>query len=202
MTLDVKNLSRVPHSLRCTDDALGRPGRSPGTRTGSAGRLPHGRHIHLRLTSAPAWTARSSFPDRYLTQIGSPGARRPARRGLDGPRPGFALSGYRQGFIVGVAVDHGFLGGGVLGATLAPRVAGLSPLESLSTVTVPLVSVFVFAWVGQVVAALLGDVMGDEILWKPARRSTRSPAPASAWSHCCWWPGWWGRRSPTPPSST
>jgi hypothetical protein len=36
----------------------------------------------------------------------------------------FAVSGYRQGFVVGVLSFVGFLGGGVLGAQLAPSVAG------------------------------------------------------------------------------
>ncbi len=82
---------------------------------------------------------------------------------------GFALSGYRQGFVVGVLSFFGFLGGGVLGATLAPRIAKVSPLDSLPTVTVALVSVFVLASVGQVVATLLGNLVRNKILWKPAR---------------------------------
>ncbi len=82
---------------------------------------------------------------------------------------GFALSGYRQGFVVGVLSFVGFLGGGVLGATLAPRFATYAPLDRLPSVTVALVSVFVLASVGQVVATLLGNLVRNKILWKPAR---------------------------------
>ena len=43
----------------------------------------------------------------------------------------FALSGYRQGFVVGVLSFGGFLGGGVLGARLAPQIAAWGPLSDL-----------------------------------------------------------------------
>lgn len=67
----------------------------------------------------------------------------------------FALSGYRQGFVVGVLSFVGFLGGGLLGAVAAPTVA--KALDgTISAPVVGLVVVFVVASLGQVLAATLG----------------------------------------------
>ena len=43
----------------------------------------------------------------------------------------FALSGYRQGFVVGLLSFVVFLGGGVIGANLAPSVAAHPPSAGL-----------------------------------------------------------------------
>ena len=82
----------------------------------------------------------------------------------------FAGSGYRQGFVVGVLSFVGFLGGGVLGARLAPTVAGLGPLAGLPRTAVALVVVFVLATVGQVLATVLGGALRRRLTWRPARQ--------------------------------
>ena len=81
----------------------------------------------------------------------------------------FALSGYRQGFVVGVLSFIGFLGGGVLGANLAPTVADNPPFDGLPRTTVALLTVFLAATVGQVLTTLVGHLVRNKILWKPAR---------------------------------
>lgn len=81
----------------------------------------------------------------------------------------FAVSGYRQGFVVGVLSFLGFLGGGVLGARAAPAVADSSPFLELPRPVVGLGVVFVAATVGQLVAALLGATVRDRLVWRPAR---------------------------------
>lgn len=81
----------------------------------------------------------------------------------------FAVSGYRQGFVVGILSFAGFLGGGVLGANLAPTVHELPALAGLPSTTVALLTVFLAAVLGQVLAALVGNLVRDKIIWKPAR---------------------------------
>jgi S1-C subfamily serine protease len=81
----------------------------------------------------------------------------------------FALSGYRQGFVVGVLSFVGFLGGGVIGANLAPTVAKHPPFDGLPRTTVALLTVFLAATLGQVLTTLVGHLVRNKILWKPAR---------------------------------
>lgn len=82
----------------------------------------------------------------------------------------FAVSGYRQGFVVGVLSFIGFLGGGVLGARFAPAVAATGPLEGLPRTAVGLVVVFVAATLGQVVATVVGAAVRKRLTWRPARQ--------------------------------
>ena len=82
----------------------------------------------------------------------------------------FALSGYRQGFVVGVLSFLGFLGGGVLGARLAPGLADTGPLAALPRTAVGLAVVFALATVGQVLATVLGRALRRRLTWRPARR--------------------------------
>ena len=81
----------------------------------------------------------------------------------------FAISGYRQGFVVGVLSFVGFLGGGVLGANIAPSLATAGPLSSFPRTTVAILLVFVLATLGQVLATLVGNLVRDKIVWKPVR---------------------------------
>ena len=80
----------------------------------------------------------------------------------------FAVSGYRQGFVIGVLSFAGFLGGGFLGMALAPEL-----LSSVSSPTwqalASVVVVFAAAMLGQVVAILLGGRLRSAITWRPAR---------------------------------
>jgi S1-C subfamily serine protease len=82
----------------------------------------------------------------------------------------FAVSGYRQGFVVGVLSFTGFLGGGVLGAELAPAVTGWSVLSGLPRAAVGLAVVFLCATAGQLLAGLLGGALRRRIVWRPARQ--------------------------------
>ena len=82
----------------------------------------------------------------------------------------FAVSGYRQGFVVGVLSFVGFLGGGVLGARLAPSIAGSELLSSAPRAVVGLVVVFAAATTGQVVATLVGGAVRRRLTWRPARQ--------------------------------
>jgi S1-C subfamily serine protease len=81
----------------------------------------------------------------------------------------FAISGYRQGFVVGVLSFVGFLGGGVLGATVAPTLLRTGPLSHLSRTPVAIGLVFLLASVGQVVASVLGTWVRKHLVWKPIR---------------------------------
>jgi len=81
----------------------------------------------------------------------------------------FLVSGYRQGFVVGILSFVGFLGGGVLGATFAPSLARSGPLSSLPRTTLAIALVFVLACLGQVVATLVGNVVRRKLVWSPLR---------------------------------
>jgi S1-C subfamily serine protease len=80
----------------------------------------------------------------------------------------FAVSGYRQGFVVGVLSFAGFLGGGALGAkyasTLHARIhVGLGPAAF------GLLAVIVFAMLGQLLATLIGAAVRRRFTWRPLR---------------------------------
>lgn len=80
----------------------------------------------------------------------------------------FAISGYRQGFVVGVLSFAGFLGGGALGMILAPRlVSGITSSRLQALVSIGIV--FLVASLGQVVALLVGGQLRSGIRWRPAR---------------------------------
>lgn len=81
----------------------------------------------------------------------------------------FAVSGYRQGFVVGVLSFVGFLGGGVLGARLAPAAASSAFLATLPRAAVGLLLVFLLASVGQVLASVLGGALRRRLTWRRAR---------------------------------
>lgn len=81
----------------------------------------------------------------------------------------FAVSGYRQGFLVGVLSFAGFLGGGVLGARLAPSLADSRLLSDLDPTVAGLAVVLVMATLGQALATLVGGRLRGAITWRPAR---------------------------------
>ena len=83
----------------------------------------------------------------------------------------FAVSGYRQGFVVGVLSFVGFLGGGVLGAKIAPEIARSGPLHSFPEAVVGLAVVFIAASVGQVLATVAGAALRNRLTFKPARQA-------------------------------
>lgn len=81
----------------------------------------------------------------------------------------FGISGYRQGFVVGVLSFVGFLGGGVLGATFAPTLLRSSIFSGFPRTTTAIALVFLLATIGQVVATLVGSAVRSKLLWRPAR---------------------------------
>jgi S1-C subfamily serine protease len=83
----------------------------------------------------------------------------------------FAVSGYRQGFVVGVLSFVGFLGGGVLGAKIAPSVARSGLLNGLPEAVVGLAVVFVAASLGQILATVLGASLRNRLTFRPARQA-------------------------------
>jgi len=80
---------------------------------------------------------------------------------------GFALSGYRQGFLIGVLSFLGFLGGGVLGAKYAPALH--SAVGTGNSALFGLLVVFVAATLGQLAATAIGLALRRRITWRPAR---------------------------------
>ena len=80
----------------------------------------------------------------------------------------FGLSGYRQGFVIGVLSFAGFLGGGALGAKYA------SSLHSDLRVGVGpamfgLLAVVLCAMIGQLIATVIGVAIRREFRWRPLR---------------------------------
>jgi S1-C subfamily serine protease len=81
---------------------------------------------------------------------------------------GFAMTGYRQGFVVGVLSFVGFIGGGVLGARLAGTLharlhVGMNPA------LFGLLVVLAGAIVGQLLATVAGVSLRREMTWRPLR---------------------------------
>lgn len=81
---------------------------------------------------------------------------------------GFGLSGYRQGFIVGVLSFAGFLGGGALGAKYANSLHASLHI-GLNAALFGLLVVIVFAVVGQLIATLIGASLRREMSWQSLR---------------------------------
>ncbi len=81
----------------------------------------------------------------------------------------FGLSGYRQGLVVGLLSFVGFLGGGVLGAKLAPAVADVEFVANLPRALVGLAVVFLGASLGQLLATLVGGELRRRLVWDRAR---------------------------------
>jgi S1-C subfamily serine protease len=80
----------------------------------------------------------------------------------------FGVSGYRQGFIVGVMSFIGFLGGAIIGAKLAPSISSLIGNGRRSPVT-GLVVVFLGAALGQLIASAAAAWVRTRIQWRPAQ---------------------------------
>jgi S1-C subfamily serine protease len=80
----------------------------------------------------------------------------------------FAVSGYRQGFVVGVVSFAGFLGGLALGFVIVPSFLDRSSASLLASV-IALCAVLALAVVGQVLGSMLGGKLREAITWEPAR---------------------------------
>jgi S1-C subfamily serine protease len=80
----------------------------------------------------------------------------------------FAISGYRQGLVVGALSFIGFFGGALLGVQAAPLL--VSQMDGSSgRIVLALLVVFATALIGQALAVLVGAKIRDRLTLKPAR---------------------------------
>jgi S1-C subfamily serine protease len=81
----------------------------------------------------------------------------------------FAVSGYRQGFIIGVLSFVGFVGGGLLGMFIAPPIAGAVVDGETERALLAIVIVFLAATIGQFASSTIGAVVRSHVTWEPAK---------------------------------
>ncbi len=80
----------------------------------------------------------------------------------------FAVSGFRQGFIIGALSLAGFLGGAAFGLIIAPAVAQAVVTGRAQRSLIAIVVVFVAAMIGQFAASTVGTAMRDMVTWRSA----------------------------------
>lgn len=80
----------------------------------------------------------------------------------------FAVSGYRQGFIVGVLSFFGFVGGALLGAEFGPTIARALVGGQTQQDVVAVVLLVSFAVLGQFIASSIGAAMRSTVTWRSA----------------------------------
>lgn len=80
----------------------------------------------------------------------------------------FAVSGYRQGFVVGVLSFAGFLGGAVAGALFAPAISRAIVGGQNQQDLVAVVLLVLLAIVGQFAASAIGTALRSHMTWRPA----------------------------------
>jgi S1-C subfamily serine protease len=80
----------------------------------------------------------------------------------------FAVSGYRQGFIVGSLSFAGFLGGAVVGALFAPAISRHLVGGQNQQDLVAVVLLVLLAIIGQFAASAIGTALRSHISWRPA----------------------------------
>ena len=80
----------------------------------------------------------------------------------------FAVSGYRQGFVVGVVSFAGFLGGLALGFVIVPVFLKQMSAGLVASV-IALCAVLALAVVGQVLGSILGSKLREAVTWQPAQ---------------------------------
>ncbi|UER53395.1 MarP family serine protease [Kineosporiaceae bacterium SCSIO 59966] len=81
---------------------------------------------------------------------------------------GYAVSGVRQGAVVGVLSLAGFVGGAVVGTLVVPELlAGWQP--GLGRTLVVLLGVLACAWVLQIAGVAVGRRLRGGLTWRPAR---------------------------------
>lgn len=80
----------------------------------------------------------------------------------------YAVSGFRQGLIVGALSLGGFLGGALVAMTVVPALAG-GLAAGLQRSFVVLAGVLLMAWLGQIVGALVGVRLRETVTFRPAR---------------------------------
>jgi S1-C subfamily serine protease len=82
---------------------------------------------------------------------------------------GYAVSGYRNGAVVGALSLGGFFGGAAAGAQLA-RPLGRTLANGAAQVPVAIVCVLFFALLGQLVAIWIAGRLRSRLTWHPARQ--------------------------------
>jgi len=81
---------------------------------------------------------------------------------------GYALSGLRQGLVVGLLSLIGFLGGALLGMAFVPDLlSDLAP--GIGRAAAVLLGVLLVAWVLQLVGVVIGRRLREGVTWRPAR---------------------------------
>ncbi|MER7208087.1 MarP family serine protease [Streptosporangium sp. NPDC000239] len=81
----------------------------------------------------------------------------------------FAVSGYRQGFIIGSLSFIGFVGGALLGMFIAPPIAGAIVDGDTERALLAIVIVFLAATIGQFASSTIGAVVRSHVTWEPAK---------------------------------
>jgi S1-C subfamily serine protease len=80
----------------------------------------------------------------------------------------FAVSGYRQGFIVGILSFFGFVGGALLGAEFGPSISRALVGGQTQQDVIAVVLLVSFAVIGQFVASSIGAAMRSTVTWRSA----------------------------------
>jgi len=80
----------------------------------------------------------------------------------------FAVSGYRQGFIVGVLSFFGFVGGALLGAEFGPAISKALVGGQTQQDVIAVVLLVSFAVIGQFIASTIGAAMRSTVTWHSA----------------------------------
>ncbi len=80
----------------------------------------------------------------------------------------FAVSGYRQGFIVGVLSFFGFVGGALLGAEYGPSISRALVGGQTQQDVIAVVLLVSFAVIGQFIASSIGAAMRSTVTWRSA----------------------------------
>ncbi|MBE3001840.1 MarP family serine protease [Nocardiopsis sp. HNM0947] len=81
----------------------------------------------------------------------------------------FAITGYRQGFIVGVFSFAGFIGGGILAALTAPDLIQGWLADPGQQALLAIAVVFLAAALGQFVSSYVGTLVRNKVTWDSAR---------------------------------
>ena len=83
----------------------------------------------------------------------------------------FAVSGYRQGFLVGLLSFAGFLGGALFGVFAGPPLIGLLTSSDRLVPLFGIGAVFLCASLGQVLATWVAGLLRRRVTWQPAQRA-------------------------------
>ena len=79
----------------------------------------------------------------------------------------FAVSGYRQGFIIGALSFAGFLVGAIIGLVFAPRIARAMVSQVPQQALIAVVIVILTAMIGQLIASAAGAALRSRVTWRP-----------------------------------